>query len=186
MANIGPWPKGMNNMIEDHVANSSEIPLLRNAVNIDFNNIGMARRRKGLRKVISAIDPRNGFSCPAGAYFVENGCLKIFNANQPATTIYQGIYGQTCTFDYLNGLVYFSDGLISLKIDGGIVSKWGMSRPSAPVLSGVAGTYGGGTYLAALCWVDENGVESGASEIVSVSLPDNTGIVFNNLPIKED
>jgi hypothetical protein len=183
MVQIGPWPKGINNRSADYALPND---VARNLVNIDINNLGNGKRRKGCTRVYSGLFPKGGFSCPAGEYFIEQGKIKKFNINNTATVIFKEIIGTEYTWTYLNNTIYFSDGNISLKIINDVVSKWGMLIPSSPSIHSTPGTYGSGQYLAAVCWVDANGVESGASLITSVILQDNTGVIFSNLPISID
>jgi len=174
---IGPFPRGMNNKAEDH-----DLPkgCARNLVNVDIPPSGRPRSRGGYDKVYSGMNCRGGFDCPSGIFFVEGAQLKRFNANDTATVLFSGVYGDTLTFEYENGIVYFSDGSIAKKIlaDHSVVT-WGMDPPPAFTLVGVAGSFGSGVYTAAMTYVDANGVESGASEISSFTAPDDsTGIKF--------
>lgn len=181
---LGPF-RGIDNRAEDYVLpqGSKEDPRasVRNAVNVDFTNSGRFRRRRGLTKVYSGFT-KGGYGCPSGEFFVENGVLKRFNANNTATTIYAGITGSTFTYEYFNGVVYFSDGVICLKILPSSVVNWGIAPPNPPAMYTTSGSYGGGDYLACCAFVDADGVESGPSEIASFSAIDNCGIVFGGLP----
>ena len=176
---LHPFGGGMNNR-----AQKASIPenFVRNAVNADFANDGSIRQRGGMVKTLACIAPKGGYSCPLGRYFVEGPKLKQFNGSSPAAVLYSGIIGTTFTYDYFNDTVYFSDGVIALKITATTVTKWGMTPPAAPVLSTTAGAYGAGQYLAFCVWVDATGVESGPSPVVSIDAPASCGIVFGNLP----
>lgn len=188
MATLGPWPKGINNLVSDHdVPRSTQGnpgDACRNAVNIDFADSGKAKRRKGVTKVYSGMLPKGGFSCPAGAFFVESGWLKSFTGSAGVNLCQ--VFGTTFAYHYQDGIVYFSDGLVCKKIVGGAVYNWGITPPSTPVLSTTSGTFAAGKYLGAVCFVDANGVESGASSVVSVDAASNTGIVFSNLASTAD
>lgn len=189
---MGPVPLGMNNRAADHALPKRTdqdfvyYDAARNIVNCDVDETGRTRRRKGFTKVYDGLATQGAFSCPAGVFFVEGTTLKQLNADNTATTLLSGVFGSVRTFDYFNGTVYFSDGLVCKKIVNSVVLTWGMSRPSAPTLATSAGSFGGGVYLAAYCWADAQGVESGASPITSVTANDNSGIVFNNLPVPSD
>ena len=176
---LHPFSGGMNNRVQ-----KASIPegFVRNAVNVDFTNDESIRPRGGQNKVLSCTNPRFGFTSPLGRFFVEGPFLKLFNGSSPSHTLYAGIIGTYCTYFYFNDAVYFSDGVISLKITATGVTLWGMTPPVAPTLSTTAGTFGAGTYLSCCVWVDAAGVESGPSVIVSVDAGANCGIVFNNLP----
>ena len=185
LTTLSPWPRGMNNLTSDRGLPAGDDGAVRNAVNVDFAGPEELYSRKGMRKVYSATNARFGFSCPLGEYIVEGTDLKKFNTNNTATLLRSGVLGTTCTFDYFNDVLYFSDGLLSLKITSSAAYQWGMSVPAAPILSGTAGIYGAGVYQACCAWVDANGVESGASPVSSITVTDNAGIVFT-LPTTTD
>ena len=176
---LNPWGKGMNNRAA--VRNLPD-ETVRNAVNVNFGPEDQIVCRSGMEKVLSAINPQGGFSCPMGQYFVEGFCLKQFNADNTATTLYAGVLGSTYAFDYENDVVYFSDGVINLKITDSGITNWGMTIPPTPLVYATAGAYGEGKYLAAYCWVDSAGVESGCSPLAAIDALDNSGFVFSNLP----
>ncbi|MFA5428881.1 MAG: hypothetical protein WC279_11825 [Sulfurimonas sp.] len=179
VTSLHPWGKGMCNRTP---ANTLPEETVANAVNVDFGLGNRIAARKGMTKVYSAVGAKDSFSCPAGVFFIEGPDLKVFNTDNSATTLYTGVTGTEFAFDYLLGTVYFSDGTVSLKIVDGAALPWGLPRPGAPVVYSTAGAYDEGTYLAAVCWVDVDGVESGASAIVSADLPADTGVIFANLP----
>jgi hypothetical protein len=190
MVTLGPWVKGMNNRVADHAlptgTRQDPSAACRNAVNVDFDNTGKPKRRDGLALVCSGVDMKSGYGCPLGEFLIEGIDLKTFNSDNTSTTIYAGLTGTEFAFSHFNDTVYFSDGVISRKIIDGTVTRWGMEVPEAPVLSGTSGSYGLGSYLATICWVDSRGVESGASEIVSVDVGGDSGIIFNALPVTTD
>ena len=179
VTSLHPWGKGMCNRTPGHVLPEETVA---NAVNVDFGLDNRIAARKGMTKVYSAVGAKDSFNCPAGVFFIEGADLKKFNTNNTATTLYIGVTGSEFTFDYLNEVVYFSDGTVSLKIVNGAVKLWGLPVPGAPTIYSTSGTYAAGMYLAAVCWVDSDGVESGASPIATADFPDTTGIIFANLP----
>ena len=181
---LHPWGLGVNNRASDRALPEEAV---RNAVNIDFISETELRSRKGMTKVYSALSTKSGYSCSLGMFFVEGPTLKKFDPTTgTATTVLPGVSAGHRTFDYFDGVLYFSDGYIAFKITASAVIQWGMIPPAAPVLSTTAGTYGEGVYLAACCWVDAAGVESGASPVTSVWATSASGIVFNNLPATSD
>ena len=181
---LGPFPGGMNNRQRDYALPPGYI---RNGVNVRVDNSGFISRRDGLEKVCSGVDTKNGFDCPMGVVFREGTTIKRFNDDNTATTLFEGAYGYHCAYLYLNGIIYFSDGLMTKKIlSDWSVTEWGMENPSSPTIHGGSGIYGSGKYLAAVTFVDDTGTESGASDYVSVELNDNNGIYFTNIPTTID
>lgn len=176
---FGPWPKGMNNRQPDYALPAGT---LRNAVNVDFDTMGYARRRAGYSRAYAGVGLHSGYSCPAGEFFVEAGVLKQLNSDNTASAITSGIIGAMVAYEYFDGVVYFSDGNTTGKVIAGVFAPWGMDAPTAPELAVVSGAYGAGRYVAALTAVDEGGRESGASEVTAVDAAADSGIRFNNLP----
>jgi len=171
----GPFPKGMNNKTADY-----DLPdgTVRNIVNADITDSGTARQRAGLTKVYSGLALKGGYK----GYFIEGGDLCYLNDNFTKTILISGLTGTEFCFCYQTGKVYFSDGVINRILSGTSVSKWGLSAPSTPTIIGTTGTYSPGTYLAAISWVDIDGVEHGSSNIASLYLGTAGGISFINLP----
>ena len=163
-----------NTLPEDTVAN---------AVNVDFGAGDRLVGRKGVStKVYAGVETKKGFSCPVGVFFIEGPSLKQLNANNTAATLYTGLTGTEFAFWHHLGVVYFSDGVVSLKIVSGAVVPWGLPVPTAPVLYATSGTLTAGVYLAAVCWVGSDGVESGASTVTYITTEADWGIIFSHLP----
>lgn len=176
---LGPVPAGMNNRAADH---SLPEGAARNIVNADVDTFGRLRRRAGLTKVYPGVDVRDGYSCPAGEFFVESNNLMQLNAGNTATRLQHGIIGPLA-YHYMLGRVYMSDSRLTYKLINGYVHPWGLPRPPKPTLSGAAGSLPPGVYVAAIVGVDSDGLESGASEIATINLRQPGGIIFTNLPV---
>ena len=180
ITSLHPWGKGMCNKSP---ANTLPAETVANAVNVDFGMGNRISNRKGIgTKIYGGLGTHDSFSCPAGVFFIEGVSLKQLNSDNTATTLYSGVYGTEFAYDYLHDTVYFSDGLISKKIVSSNVSSWGLPIPATPSLYSTSGSLDEGIYMAAVCWVDSDGVESGASKITSITLAGNGGIVFGSLP----
>jgi len=70
---LSPWPRGMNNLTSDRGLPDGDDGAVRNAVNVDFAGPEELYSRKGMKKVCSAVNARGGFSCAAGAFFIDSG-----------------------------------------------------------------------------------------------------------------
>ena len=176
---VGPFPKGMNNKAKPHALPEGTA---RNIVNGDIDDQGKISRRQGLTKVYNGLGTKCGFNCPVGEFFVEENSLKKLHTDNSSSVLYRGIFGSTFTYEYFDGIVYFSDGLVCKQIVSGIVLPWGLPSPSKPVLSESSGELSPGVYLASYSWVDSSGTESGASDISTILLTSEAGISFNVLP----
>lgn len=181
---LGPWTLGMNNKAADHAlkkpTRTDTSSAARNAVNVDFDNSGKARRRKGLTKVYDGLGTRCGFGCDLGEFFIESNKLKLLGSDNTAMTLYAGV--SEGTFCYVDETLYFTDNSVALKISADGVQKWGMDPPAAPVLSATSGEYIAGTYQYCCCYVDANGVESGNSDLQTITVPADSGFIFSQIP----
>jgi len=185
---LGPF-KGMNNRAEDHalpVNSEDSSTMVRNAVSVDFTNVGKIKMRNGSTKKCSGFDMKYGFACLQGQFVVEGTILKKVNADWTKTTISSGILGDTFAYYEHNNELFFSDGLVGKKIINGTAQNWGMSNPTAPVVYSSSGIFGAGVYLCCLTFYDALGNESGASNITSISVIENSSIVFTSLPSSSD
>lgn len=177
---LGPFPAGMNNRAPVHNLPPGSV---RNAVNVDFHSGGIVTTRKGLTKVYNGVGLTCGFGCPLGEFFKEGSSLKRWLADNTAETIFEGLTGDYVAYEYVDGFVLFSDGVVCKKIYYDMsVGDWGLPVPGAPTVYGTSGTLDPGQYLAAVVFVDMYGNESGASDFANVTLGSAGGITFNNLP----
>lgn len=178
---INGFPSGMNNRQPDYALPNGT---LRNAVNTDIDNQGNLRRRPGYAKVAAGINMHSGWSCDRWTLIVKAGRLNILNANNTFTDL-MAVQGPVC-YHFLNNIVYFSDGVASYKLlADGSVTNWGVTPPNDPVLSSTPGSLTAGTYLAAVTPIGLDGFEHGASEVVSIAVNANSGIIFS-LPAVSD
>lgn len=176
---LGPFPGGIDNKSKAHSLKSGSV---RNAVNADIDADGRARRRKGMARSYAGVAIKGGFGCAAGQFFIEGTTLKKFNGSSPPDSILTSVLGDYCAYEYLDGIIYFSDGETRALIVDGEAKQWGLPAPSAPVLSGGSGTLGAGKYMAALAWVNADGGQSALSNVSQITISDNSQITFNNLP----
>lgn len=122
----GPWPVGMNNRLP---ANSlpkdqnGRTTALRNAVNVDLDSVGNARRRAGYTKVFDGLNTHSGFSCSAGTFFVSGTNLMRLNDDDTSSLIHGGLVGPVC-YTAIGTTVYLSDGVTTGRIVNGVYTSW--------------------------------------------------------------
>jgi hypothetical protein len=171
---VNGFPNGMNNRQPDYALPNGT---LRNAVNTDIDNQGNLRRREGYEKVASGINTHSGWSCSVWSLIVNAGRLKIWNDDDTYTDL-MPVAGPVC-YEFLNNIVYFSDGAGAYKLlEDGSVTNWGVTPPAAPILTSTSGSLAAGAYLAAVTPIGSDDSEHGASEVVSIDVDANSGIVF--------
>jgi hypothetical protein len=168
------FPVGMNNLASDHAMPDGA---LRNAVNVDIDRTGKLRLRKGYEKVHGGIDTHSGWSCELWTLFVQAGVLHKLNDDDTAEAL-MPVQGEVC-YLYFNRVVYFSDGVKAYKLlDDGSIVNWGVAPLPAPQLAPTSGLLDKGRYMAAITPIGPDGVEHGASEIVTIDLAQNSGLIF--------
>lgn len=150
------------------------------ADNIDLDKSGRIARRDGytLQRAGAAHSlwsDRAGLQC----FFVAGGQLMRMNADLSSTAIATLSADLPVSFEKVNDVVYFSNGIDANVIENGAVRSWGMQVPPLP---GVALTVGGmpaGTYQFAITYQRLDGQESGAPLAGSIYVPDNGGLDFS-------
>lgn len=118
---IGPWPKGINNRLPPYALPEGT---LEDAVNVDVDQRGFARRRQGYTKIVAGLNTHSGYSCAAGTFYVDGANLTQLNTDNSTTVLYEGLVGAYTVYEYFNGVVYLSDGLITKRIVNGAVTDW--------------------------------------------------------------
>lgn len=166
---------GINNRSKDINIPKDErgSPLfVRNAVNVNISPEGVFSSREGIGQVWFGAGCRDGFSCPRGSFFRQGTVIMKFNGPNDAEVIAEGITGTQVSwfYDHATGNIFFSDSLNAKKIlPSWVVRRWGIVPPAtAPILSGT-GHLGAGTYSCCYTYLGEDGTESGASPVRSVS-----------------
>jgi hypothetical protein len=175
----------MNNVAPDYALPTNQDGreiAVRNAVNVDIDDAGWLRRRDGYTKVLSGVNVRGGYSCQTGTFFVQGTKLFRLNDDDTASELFDGVLGDGITYEYFNDAVYFSDGIVTKRITSSGVFEWGMDVPPAPIVYAVSGALPPGSYIAAVTTVDEDGRESGASEVAVIALNTASGIRITGLP----
>lgn len=146
-APTGPWPAGINNRLPGYSLPQDQyqrLIALRNAVNVDLDHQGNARRRQGYTKIYSGFMPRDAFACDVGVFFIESNNLMRLNADNTVSFVDAGWFGPVC-YECFNGVVYLSDGLRTAKVVSGVVSAYPEMPPCSILaqhngrLYGVAG-----------------------------------------------
>ena len=172
---LGPW-LGMDNRQPEHSLPDNRI---RNAVNVDLDNSGRVRSRSGYTRVYSGVDVSSVYRCDLGTFFWEQGSLKLLNSDYTATVLCGGLASPLC-YEFADGKLYYSDGILTGLIDEYLRAKpWGISAPTAPIVTAISGTLDAGTYEVFTIAVLASGEESGASDPASITLPSGSGLSIN-------
>lgn len=176
---LGPWPKGMNNRVDEQELDDG---FLRDALNVDITNAGYARRRRGY---VALLAPAHSvFAHDDKFLFVSGGDLYLGLPPNHAI-VRAGVGTEEMAYVELNGEIYFSNGVVTGKIDQNNTPRpWGIEIPNpVPVMAATA--FGGmhaGTYQVALTYIDDRGEEGGGNHLGSILVPSGGGILISVLP----
>lgn len=100
---------------------------LERAINVDLDNAGQLKRRRGYRKMLSG-DCHSMFTSNHGAvYVVKDGDLCLLNPDFTTRTIVSSVGNQPLAYVHVNDTVYFSSAITSGKFnhDTLVPSPWG-------------------------------------------------------------
>lgn len=170
LVTIGNWKNGILNKLPD-----SSIPLdgLSDAINIELDNDGKAKLRKGTLKVLDG-SFSNAFSTKDGKtnLILQNGSLKrlsVLNGNVTSTSVGVSL-NKNASFLELNNEIYYSDGSSKGIITSSGKKIWGYKSPKTK--PSVSATNTGGSLKAGayhVCYTYLYGkVESSPSPVETV------------------
>lgn len=185
--NLGPWPAGMNNVAPDHalpVSKYGRIVAARNAVNVDFDDSGRARRRKGFTQALLTPGAHSLWTREErDALFVADNLLYSFNgsAARPLGVVNCGAH--PLSYAEVNGKTYFTCPTARGVLESDVIQPWGVEVPAVPpMLLESAGTLAAGDYFVAMTYVLKDGRESGASPLAKFTLGAPGGFAVISMP----
>lgn len=163
---IGPF-LGVNNRLPDfalHVDKQGDF--LRSAMNLDVDNAGRLRVRRGVTLVQAMTAPHSiHMTSATTGLLVRASVLYSFDVSGGyAETLVKALASNDRVYwETWNGDSYYSNGTDSGRVSAaGAWFPWGMETPSAPAVATIAGTLEPGDYQVALTYVNTTtGEESG-------------------------
>lgn len=172
--------RGLNNK-EDR--DSLSIEWLETADDVDVDNAGHIRRCPGTTETLTAI--ADGYSTRRGdrAYLIgTDGALSRYDG-QSAVEIYSDVGEGPYAWTEYGTAVYLLGNERALEIRPGEVVSWGVAVPTVPTVSAdTNGSLPAGVYQVAITYLRDDGIESGSTNPVRVTLSDNSRIVLDNIP----
>lgn len=173
---IGPFVFGMDNRRPDTEMRIKEGEFLRSAINVDVDHLGHIKRRRGTERAVTG-DDCHSLWAPRGAdaaYFVDGDRLLRLDSSAAAATVRGDLTpGRRMSYAALDDTIYYTNGVECGRIAGGADRPWGPPlpslQPSATVLPG-AGALPVGRYRLYYVFVDAEGQESGASEVMTATV----------------
>lgn len=142
--------------------------------NIDVDDTGKIYRREGTTQVMSG-SYHSLYRAFDTTLIVESGVMKRVSDTWTKTDVCP-VAGERVSYAPAYNEIFWVDGLQAGIVRGGQNRRWGMAVPAAPVVSTGVGDLAAGTYLVTVVHVDYDNKESGAAELVSVTVPDNSSL----------
>jgi len=166
---------------------------LASAENVDLTDTGGLQTRNGSQSVYTAVDGsiHSLWASPSICLLREGTYLKQLNIHtMTASTIRSGLTSSLLPMAYLDivGITYYSDGLNTGAIVGGVNRSLGLDVPPLPIayVAG-SGTLVAGTYQTTIAYVRNDGQMSGAPTPAILQVAsDNQAITLSNIPTSSD
>jgi hypothetical protein len=175
----GPF-LGINNRLPDFALSIRDKgDWLRGAVNVDIDNAGRVRRRAAATLVQAMTNADSLYLTSATAGYLRRGTA-IYAITLPtySETLFKILSAdEPLSWAEFNGVLYYSNGTDSGRIEGGVAYPWGLATPNAPTCANIAGTLYAGAYQVGVSYYNNvTGEEGGISASSNPSLSADGGI----------
>lgn len=172
--------KGLNNMTSPERMAPGELVV---ALDVDIDHTGRLLSRTG-RTIVNATPCHSLFSYPGGTFLMQGTAMKAVEADLSLTTVQTLRSSNNITYDFLNGVAYFSNGVDTGRLVGRTPKTWGVAAPVGQPSAALAyGTLGAGRYLYALTFLRNDGHESGTGISGQIDLTAPGGVLLNNIEV---
>ncbi len=177
MPTIDKW-KGLRNTTAARSFKNGEMDIARN---VDIDNAERLRTRQGFTQVAENA-AHSIWSDGDICLFVQSSVLKRLMSDETVVTLQSLQTNNRMSYDSVNGVVFCTNGVDSLKIQGGRAYNWGVRMPKGqPVATASAGNLPPGRYLYAMTYVRADGFESGTPLAGQIDLTTTGGIEFSSI-----
>ena len=169
--------KGINNRLRD-----KRFPpgFVDDAVNVDYDDAGMAQTRMGTELLTVVDTGRQMWSDGNVIYYVADTGLYTYDPfNNESTLLRDGIGPSRVQFVSTARGVYFSNETENGRVLDGTLYPFSVPTPNAPELSLSGGRLFEGAYLVKVSFVGEDGEEGAPSESAWLDVSSEGGIVVN-------
>lgn len=168
-------------------AESFEPSDLAEALNVDITDAFRIQRRSGFGTILSGAYHSmwsNGTVC----LVMSAGTLYQYNTDNTVTAVRTGLSPQErMSYTGLADVVYFTNGIDTGAFAGGAAREWGIRPPThQPEAFQIGGTLRAGSYQYAMTFQRADGAESGTGVAGTITVENNSGIGFRNLPTSTD
>ena len=174
----GPF-LGVNNRLPDFSLATEKGVWLRDAVNVDITTAGNIRRRLAptLVQAMTSADSLYMTSATAG-YLRRGTAIYAITLSTYSETLFKVLSADAAlSWAEFNGVLYYSNGTDSGRIESGVAYPWGMATPNAPTCATIAGALYAGAYQIGVSYSNSvTGEEGGISASSNPSLSAAGGI----------
>jgi hypothetical protein len=175
----GPY-LGINNRLPDFALSVRDKgDWLRDAVNVDIDNAGRVRRRAAAALVQAMTNADSLYMTSATAGYLRRGAA-IYAITLPtySETLFKVLSAaDPLSWAEYNGVLYYSNGTDSGRIEGGVAYPWGLATPNAPTCTTIPGAIYAGAYQVGVSYYNNvTGEEGGISASSNPSLSADGGI----------
>ena len=178
---LGKFPAGANN-----VSKETDLPegSLRSAENVDIDNAGNVRLRRGYQQIYSGSNIHSLYK----RLFVEGSDLKYLEQDNTATLIQSSLTSNKLKYCEFNDTVFCTDGDHNWQIQNKQINRSGILPPSNNASIGIStsGAIPSGQYQVAVQFMHNvTGEFSAASDIGVIIVNPNQTIYLTNIPQPE-
>ncbi len=174
----GPF-MGINNRLPDFALATDKGLWLREAENVDIDNAGRVHRRHATTLVQAMSNADSLYLTSSTAGYIRRGAA-IYAITLPtySETLFKVLtVSAALSWTEFNGVLYYSNGTDSGRIEGGIWYPWGLATPNAPSCSTIPGAIYAGAYQVGVSYYNNvTGEEGGISASSNPSLASDGGI----------
>lgn len=159
--------------IPDALFPQDGIPRLTEAKNVDIDDFGRCKRRKGLT-VVDAVSTsgKNVFSGADLLLEQDGGTINSINISTEAVTplVTSLSTSAKVLFHEHDGQVFWTNGISWGRVESDATAyNWGLAVPPSPTLTGVAGNLPAGRYRVSCVYTDSNYIMSGAPKATTIT-----------------
>lgn len=151
------------------------------AQNVDIDDSARVLTRRG-QTLLQGGSYHSLWSGDSTALVVSGQDLKRIEASGSLTQLRRLTSGRHVSYAELNGVVYLSNGVDSLRVTRGEALQWGVTPPAGqPKAAATVGTLPAGRYMYAMTFLRADGQESGTGVAGMVELTAPGGIAFSGM-----
>lgn len=148
------------------------------AENVDIDDMGGVVLREGFVSSLALTAVTASFSThdERRAFVIANGELLLINTDLTTVTLLSGLSDEYVYWLEVADFILMSTGHVINKDNQ--VSLWRIPNPVQPGIEVVGGNLSAGQYQVTCTYIDDLARESGASDVVTIELDDNSGLAI--------